>query len=465
MNPYLSPDTLRSEAPTRILAKFDYVEPIAGDGQLTLFSFEGVDAAWKELQRGGRLELPYSWNEIWHSEGGERRPSWDLIDRAPLHRLEFTLNATAAKRMRKLGRRWLAFERVTGGEIEAQVYSGLFAAPVSATFLWPRRIPGAKKLQMCFNFSGHPNATPRELRSALSSRRVPEELAIHDVGQGSANALLDSKGKPILYFDYGCGVHGNAGTRPAAIKFCLCGSPTIVLSHWDADHWAAATVDTAALQMTWIAPRQTFGGPHQAAMAANIVLNGGTLLLVSSSRTGRRYRFHLGSSSLTFQRGIGRGKNGSGIVLSVERRRGGSAWLLTGDVDYSQLVWSPSGPLIGVVVPHHGADMGVSYPAPAAAVGYRRLAYSFGPGNVHGRTSVTHPTRDTIARHVAAGWVHGTWTLTGPIPGTTLAGGDVLATASHPTTHLGGALIGWTRKPAARGTCPSCSSTMSLNQT
>jgi hypothetical protein len=462
MNPYLSPDTVRSEVPSVILAKLDFVEPINSDGD-TVFSFEGIDADWKELRAGGLLDLSARPDRRWYARNGSDAVKWELIARAPLHRMEFTLIGPAAYRMRRLGRGWLAFRRDPRGTIGAEVYSGLFAAAAPAKFAWPKRVPGSRTLQMCFSLAGHPNATSRDLRRALRSTATPMELAVHDVGQGSASAVLDADGQPILYFDFGCGVHGNAATRPANIGFCLCGSPPIVLSHWDADHWAAATIDTAALSMTWIAPRQVLG-PHQAALAANVLLNGGSLLILPSTRSPRLYWVTVGRARLFVQRGTGSDKNGSGIVLVVRRDPSKAMWLLMGDVDYSQLAFHPPDPLVAAIVPHHGADMGGSSLAPTPTTGYRRLAYSFGPGNKHGSTAVTHPTPAAVARHVAAGWGHGAWTTSGGPPGTAIAGGDVLATASSPVNHLGGLLIGWTAPPSPRGACTVCSSMMTMPQ-
>lgn len=54
--------------------------------------------------------------------------------------------------------------------------------------------------------------------------------------------------------------------------------------------------------------------------------------------------------------------------------------------------------------------------------------------------------------HEAHGWDAGSWhaSLT---PGYTIAGADVLATAEHKTTNLGGVIVGWDSSPAI-GTRP-----------
>jgi hypothetical protein len=56
-----------------------------------------------------------------------------------------------------------------------------------------------------------------------------------------------------MYADLGGGVIGHATSFPADFKrLCLTRSPTIVLSHWDWDHWSSAGRFPAAQTMTWI---------------------------------------------------------------------------------------------------------------------------------------------------------------------------------------------------------------------
>jgi hypothetical protein len=69
--------------------------------------------------------------------------------------------------------------------------------------------------------------------------------------RGSANAVLDLNGVPCMYADLGGGVIGHATSFPADFKR-LCLTPTIVLSHWDWDHWSSAGRFPAAQTMTWI---------------------------------------------------------------------------------------------------------------------------------------------------------------------------------------------------------------------
>ena len=105
-----------------------------------------------------------------------------------------------------------------------------------------------------------------------------------------------------------------------------------------------------------------------------------------------------------------------------------------------------------MVAPHHGADLDPATPVPAPIPGalYRRLVYSFGANNAHGKTGVCHPTPRGVAAHNHAGWYHGAWPLARP--GTPIPGPDVLATCEHlPGVTRGGALVGWDSQPVPFG--------------
>jgi hypothetical protein len=124
---------------------------------------------------------------------------------------------------------------------------------------------------------------------------------------------------------------------------------------------------------------------------------------------------------------------------------------LTGDAGYSEIGASPAYTLTALTVPHHGADMSHKGAPPAAMALHARLFYSFGPDNKHGKTSISHPTAVAVTAHDGAGWRHGAWSLT--TPAQVVAGGDVLATASHSNganlaVHLESAVAGWTAAPA-----------------
>ena len=117
-----------------------------------------------------------------------------------------------------------------------------------------------------------------------------------------------------------------------------------------------------------------------------------------------------------------------------------------------------------MVVPHHGADMGSNSVAPPRPSGYTRLVYTFGPGNAHGRTRISHPTSAAVGHHAGKGWSHGAWFLANPA--LVVAGGDVLATAenSGPGSagrHLDSTASGWSAPPAVPFRTVPCGATPS----
>jgi hypothetical protein len=225
----------------------------------------------------------------------------------------------------------------------------------------------------------------------------------------------------------------------------------VILSHWDTDHWAGETTDTLAAQATWVAPQQRKLGPTHHAFAGRILASGGTLLIWGAPAGTVRTHSIAPGQTLTLARCTGNSRNGSGIAGLVQAANLGQSWLLTGDAGYHELGLTVPGQLSTVVVPHHGADMGSKSVPPARPSGYTRLVYTFGPGNTHGRTKISHPTSAAVSYHHSQGWSHGAWSLA--TPALVVAGGDVLATAENPSAasggrHLDSTASGWFAPPA-----------------
>jgi hypothetical protein len=250
--------------------------------------------------------------------------------------------------------------------------------------------------------------------------------------------------------------------------FCRRIDALIVLSHWDSDHWSGEITDPHARPRTWIAPRQSMTKKH-IAFANKILRSHGKLLILGASPASISVTVGT-TQTLELRRctGSASSRNGSGIAAVVENV--GRQWLLTGDAGYHEVGTLPAAPA-AIVVPHHGADMGMSSVPPSKPTGYTRLFYSFGPGNRHGRKKpgVQHPT--TAAVTAPAAWGHGSWT--GKTPGHSVAGGDVLTSATHPGPHLDAVAVAWSSAPTvplSRFTCASsgassiCTSTGTMTQ-
>ncbi|WP_422001154.1 hypothetical protein [Reyranella sp.] len=476
---FLDTRELGFEPPQRAFARFDQSEPVeTTEADEALVAFEAVDADWLRHAPAFEPAAPPAfsrrWAAYWRHIAEPTRPPDDPYAETPIFRLETTIGRDRPlfDELAKYGHepRWKMFERAPDGPYEVDVFGGLFTAPIAARYhVHDVPQPTEALLDIVFDMDTWPDATDDDIENALRSSAAADYLAVYDIGQGSANGLLDGSREPRLYFDLGCGVYRNAHTTPTPLRYCWSADPPIVLSHWDSDHWAGANKDTNALGRTWIAPRQKIGPIHSG--FANGILQAGGRILVWGPTGAATITVGGSGRPVSISRCTGSGRNGSGLAVTVEDTHTNQGWLLTGDAGYHELRQPPAANLSAVVVPHHGADMGSRSqpPSPGAAAAYQRLLYSFGDGNRHGKTGVQHPTANAVNVHHAAGWHHGTWQGTAA-PGHTVAGHDVVATAAHQAGHLGGVIVGWSAAPnlsaahcgAVLGTPATCS--LSLDQ-
>lgn len=477
--------------PSRGFAKFDHLE-IDADSKTVLLAFDVIDAHWIE-KKGHQdplmnLERPddvaNAWAQWKHSLAQSAKNPFEGM---PVYRLEIEVHggqmlfglpplppSSDARAMHRaagdLERSWFELEihnqgsqasHPVQGNLLGMIYSGLFTAP--APVYVRGKMPSSRKgkaLSKIFSLDNLPVITTGELEDIFSNAEA-DLLAVYDVGQGNANALMstsgfEGSGVPSHYYDLGAGVYRNKGTTPQPLVFCFTQDPPIILSHWDADHWAgsyAFKVNNAypALKRTWVAPLQEVGPVH-IAFAHDVISNDGKFFIYDPSKGEIGCALLPSGRQIRFTRGNGGDRNGTGIVVVVEdfNRMPARSWLLTGDCDYLHFV-SHLQPLppIGMVAPHHGADLDKKSPIPKPPLGvrYKRLIYSFGAGNKHGNTPVRHPTTLGVSLHNGADWDHCYWNLV--TPGMTIAGGDVLATCEYnPGSSRGGALIGWYCAPS-----------------
>jgi len=442
--------------PRRSFGKLDQIEPIdPTNASQAVFCLDVVDADWAAFATGGRFDLgnpvalQASVSDYWNLLFKKIIPPLDPYDNAPIYRIEITSSRGDPwfdELLTLDEEEWVLVVLNDTGPFEVDVYGSMLGAAVTAHLVRiERNIPESAALNVAFSPHSWPDATEPQLRNALAGLPRLEYLIGLDVGQGTAVGLADANEDIHLYFDLGGGVYRNAKTRPNPLMFCWRVDTPIVLSHWDSDHWAGEITDPQAQPRTWIAPRQSMTKKHMA--FANRILRGGATLLVWGSAPSSISVAVTGGQTLELRRCIPvkpKNRNGSGIAGIVDDPSSGSQWLLTGDAGYSEIGTLPAAP-VATVVPHHGADMGSKGSPPARPAAYSRLFYSFGPGNRHGRhPGVQHPTVAAMTAHAA--WNHGTWT--GAVPGHSLAGNDVLASATHPGSHLSGVVMGWSHAPA-----------------
>jgi hypothetical protein len=75
-------------------------------------------------------------------------------------------------------------------------------------------------------------------------------VGVLNVGQGGCNAIYGDDGHPFVYFDFGRAK--SRDSQPANMRPCLANSPTIVLSHWDQDHYELAAAFPEAKHVPWV---------------------------------------------------------------------------------------------------------------------------------------------------------------------------------------------------------------------
>ncbi len=477
MNSFFQRDAKhRLRTPESAYVRFDDIEPqdIERSDEIVI-SLSGVDAASLESALApygvfGKSARTY-WREYWRSafERESREPNGEISGRFDnLSIFHFVITLTSEEFKSCFAKSpiidpesWQLLEQEDDGPVTAEIYNNIFGDPTTSRFKITEVSREEKKsLNLVFDMDTWPNAKDLAIRKVLPDPSVHfEQLVAYDVGQGAAVGLINSGKAPWMYFDLGCGVYGNKHTTPTPLRFCLKTTKVIVLSHWDADHWTAASdpLNSPALAKDWIVPRQPLGASHT--LFANSILGaGGKVHVWGNKKKPIRKLIGCGQRFQIFRcTGNPKNRNASCLGIIIEDLSSANGWLMTGDSGYDLVPLAPSikppSNYIGVVVPHHGAKMPRSSTPPSTSAGsqrYCRLHYSFGPDNRHGKSSIHHPVDLTVQDHESQGWDHGTWHKD-PAPGTTLACGDVLATAQHPTkgstgsgVHLGGTSSSWT---------------------
>ncbi|MFT4468828.1 hypothetical protein ACMX2H_02865 [Arthrobacter sulfonylureivorans] len=260
----------------------------------------------------------------------------------------------------------------------------------------------AKKLSAILDMVNWPRVTAPRLRGVLDSIPTVEGVIVHDVGQGSANALFDSSGKAVVYFDVGRG--GKGTSAPVNLDLCDCSTPLVLLSHWDRDHWAAAKDGKQGLlKSCWVVPSQKIAGTH-AKFAALILQQGGSIFVVKrSSKPGKDLPY---GQRIYLKYGKGADRNNSGLTLTLTCAIScpSHTMFFPGDARYD-MCEEPPHKVALLVASHHGADPGGTSNLPRPASGRRsRLVYSFGPKNGY-----KHPFKKALTAHGSQGWNHTGW--------------------------------------------------------
>ena len=286
---------------------------------------------------------------------------------------------------------------------EVHQYPNLFDAPVVRRVQGVHRYVGRaqeRRLNKAFEID-LPDAPEPAIRAALEPASIAAGIAIYDVGQGNCNAILNESGYPSLYFDVGGGVAQNRHTFPAALqRFCVQQvEQTIVLSHWDHDHWSSAVRFHELQKLRWIIPRQRLGGKHAAFLSSLRAKAGEANVLVWPEHLS-----HLQVGDVTVIRCSGprtdRNRSGLALIIEPKHRNLRKRVLLPGDCPY-RYIDAGADAYTSLVVSHHGGrtDRRKTAAVPRSdGDSCGRLVYSVGSGN-----SYNHPLPDVMASH-AASW-------------------------------------------------------------
>ncbi len=483
MNPFFSPEPdYNFDVPREVFARFDQSEPIDPNPEVSnLITFsavnlDGVSDEWPLQYQyhhgyGSRLEWGRYWSDCFNPDiPKEQLPS--IFDQIPIYQYEIHLppNHLSDEEFRQLTNpsEWLCITLDSGGPFSAKVYPNIFSNEPRVVSISIKPIDNRKLiylLSISFDMPTWPRATEQEIIEALDIDDEAKFLAAFDVGQGAASALLNEDQIPFLYHDLGAGVTRNSATTPPNLSFCFKKDPPIVLSHWDMDHWAGARINTRALTKTWIVPEQNID-PIHSAFAHDILISGGKILVwpnglgpITIKHGNIEYKFGRNPKNL-------KNRNGTGIVIQVTNTAldDNRDWLLMGDAGFHQTPFHPFNDVVAITVPHHGAKIAGKNKIPSGPNGnYGRLLFSFGPSNSHG-PGVQHPVKLTIDEYHAENWDIGSWHRYASL-GKTIAGGEILATAEHPHTHLGGLIAGWDSKPSVHHPpCHNCTCNAPITQ-
>lgn len=370
------------------------------EGQVLLDCTFANSATLRQLIEESHRELKQRWRRSFRLIQDPAAPSMNLLSDVA------TAMVTVRPSNLDLWRGY--FERADWLQVRLPPLALASAEPVTVGVTDSEVVPEreANKLSAILDMLYWPRVPAPELRSVLDAVPVVDGAVVHDVGQGSANALFDASGQAVVYFDVGRG--GKMTSAPSNLELCSCLAPLVILSHWDRDHWAAAGDGTQGLlKSRWVVPSQKIAGTH-ATFAALILKRGGSILVVKrSSRpenvapTGQRMY-------IKYVKGTDRNNTGLTMTLAAGFSTDRKVLYFPGDAKYGNCQGPPDQVDL-LVASHHGADPKgtVNLPKPKKNA-QSRLVYSFGPSNGY-----KHPFKAALAAHAAQGWDHAEWNHNG----------------------------------------------------
>ncbi len=374
INPFFLKTDRAPELPGRLYA---YLTEELDNGHLL---FDAVDATWFD-ENADALKTPEQWREM-----------------APKAKVYFLETSTSARPsdpnyFRRLSRLVWAEISLGGDGLEGELYANINGPAISVGFdLRPMPLRVQRAIRMATDLTPYVRSDAA-IEATLPSARANKVIVL-DVGQASANAVVDDSGDVIAYVDLGAPGLSNAATWPRSMKaVCLAKDPIVILTHWHFDHFHLANIQSAALSLTWIAPFQTVGMGAQAAMAASIAP--GKLMVWNGSRP-----IGLATRGIELERcrGPRANLNRTGIAVWVKGPKRSDPILLPGDGGYKDIPSLRGRAITAFAAAHHGGKAPGRPPLPPGH-SLTALAMSYGYNN-----SYNHPRARSIRALTKAGW-------------------------------------------------------------
>nr|MCB7500941.1 hypothetical protein [Enterobacter roggenkampii] len=252
------------------------------------------------------------------------------------------------------------------------------------------------------------NAPVATLTNPLDGVASLTGIRVHHVGQGDALSVLDQNNQPVFHIDYGG--RQSSPYKPSAQRAPLIDAAlpidagrTLMLSHWDEDHWCAARIGTKVLSDAhWLVPRQ-LTSPRAVERSTRI----STIHCIPERFVGTALQFEtIEGDALWFEKlgafvpgATSEDCNATGVAFAITSKNK-EAILLPGDAPFHlsrhyQYLKDEGYTLRGVLAFHHGANTHWTTATedllrnwPPAKQG-QHVVFSYGEPNAYG-----HPYRD-----------------------------------------------------------------------
>jgi hypothetical protein len=239
-------------------------------------------------------------------------------------------------------------------------------------------------------------------------------IRVFDVGQGDCIGLLDQADKVFCYVDYGgLANHPDDGNPANTAKRLPVktshGLVSIVLTHWDKDHYySAVKKNTAAQSCEWVAPRQ-LASPQAVRFAARLT-NAKCWPESEGQNTvpfavGPDHTINIRKCQPFDPKAKNEDRNASGVAVTLHKNLNGSLncyMLLPGDCHFDGIPGLPPVPIRTLIAYHHGSKThwtSKTAPAISSFTPTHSMVYSYGQHSWTAATAKYRPDWDRYSTH------------------------------------------------------------------